>query len=108
MVYEGTCWLFLKEPRKAIAMLDQAISATDADNQNVALAARVDLASAHVLSGELEEGCRILGDTYANLVSMGNSRGVERAQRALDRLGPWKAERSVRELRGRIEILEAS
>ncbi|WP_216893258.1 helix-turn-helix domain-containing protein [Nocardia alni] len=108
LVYEGTCWLFLKEPSKAISALNQAIRATDADNENVALAARVDLASAHVLGGELEEGCRILGDAYENLVTMGNSRGTERAQLAFDRLKPWHTEKPVRELRGRIEALQPS
>ncbi|WP_433599520.1 helix-turn-helix domain-containing protein [Nocardia sp. CA-135953] len=108
MVYEGTCWLLLNEPRKAISALNQAISTTTADNRNVALAARVDLASAHVLSGELEEGCRMLGDAYENLVAMGNSRGIERAQRALSRLEPWKTETPVRELRERIETLKVS
>ncbi|MGO4616823.1 helix-turn-helix domain-containing protein [Nocardia sp. 2YAB30] len=108
MVYEGTCWLFLNEPQKAITALNQAISTTAADNRNVALAARVDLASAHVLSGELEEGCRMLGDAYKNLVAMGNSRGIERAQRALGRLEPWRTETPVRELRERIETLKLS
>ncbi|WP_280267930.1 helix-turn-helix domain-containing protein [Nocardia wallacei] len=107
-VYEGTCWLFLNEPRKAIAALTQAISTTGVENQNVALAARVDLASAHVLNGDLDEGCQRLGDAYAKLVAMGNSRGIERAQRALDRLQPWKSEKPVRELRERVETLTAS
>ncbi|WP_169816232.1 helix-turn-helix transcriptional regulator [Nocardia miyunensis] len=108
MVYEGTCWLFLNKPRKAIHALNQAISATAADNRNVALAAHVDLASAHVLSGELEEGCRMLGDAYESLVAMGNSRGIDRAQRALSRFKPWHTETSVRDLRERIETLKVS
>lgn len=105
MVYEGTCWLFLNEPRKAIQALNSAISATAADNRNVALAARVDLASAYVLSGELDEGCNMLGDAYESLVAMGNSRGIERAQRAFGRLVPWSAEAPVKELRDRAESL---
>lgn len=106
LVYEGTCWLFLEESRKAVAALDQAISATDSENRNVALAARVDLASAHISGGDLGEGCRILGDAYANLVAMGNARGIERAQRALNRLAPWETEKPVKELEQRTEALE--
>ncbi|WP_369028371.1 hypothetical protein, partial [Nocardia farcinica] len=60
LVYEGTCWLFLNKPRKAIAALDAALSATGEGNRNVGLAAQVDLASAYNQVGELEEGCRIL------------------------------------------------
>ncbi|MEV2218479.1 helix-turn-helix transcriptional regulator [Nocardia vinacea] len=103
LVYEGTCWLFLNEPHRAIAVLNEQLEVTGQGNQNVALAARVDLASAHVLAGELEEGCRILGDTYASLAAMGNRRGIDRARRALERLGHRKNEQPVRELEERIE-----
>ncbi|MBB5917753.1 transcriptional regulator with XRE-family HTH domain [Nocardia transvalensis] len=107
-VYEGTCWLFLNEPKKSITALTRAISTTTADNRNVVLAAQVDLASAHALDGELEEGCRMLGDAYETLVAAGNSRGVERAQCALGRLEPWKSETPIRELRERIKALPVS
>jgi hypothetical protein len=96
-----------RECREAITALNQAIDATAADNRNVVLAAQVDLASAHVLIGELEEGCRMLGDAHENLVAMGNSRGLERAQCALGLLESWKSERVVRELRERIEVFTA-
>ena len=104
-IYQGTCWLFLHEPKKAVMALDQAIGATDASNHNVALAAQVDLASAHALSGELDEGCRLLGDTYTRLIATRNSRGTERAKRAFKRLEQWKNETPVRELQERIEAL---
>jgi hypothetical protein len=48
--------------------------------------------------GELEEGCRVLGDTFVDLANMGNSRGVQRARRARERLEPWKQQQPVREL----------
>ncbi|MFJ9369841.1 hypothetical protein ACIRRA_36250 [Nocardia sp. NPDC101769] len=106
-VYEGTCWLFLNEPRKAIAALEAALRATGQEDRNVALAARVDLASAYVLDGELGEGCRLIGETYESLMAMGNQRGIERAQRAIERLTPWRAERQVRELERRVAAMTA-
>ncbi|WP_433567307.1 helix-turn-helix domain-containing protein [Nocardia sp. CA-151230] len=106
-VYEGTCWLFLDKPRKAIAALQAALRATREGDRNVALAAQVDLASAYVLDGELEEGCLLIGETYESLTAMGNQRGIERAQRAVERLAPWTAERPVRELEQRIAALTA-
>ncbi|ATL67088.1 helix-turn-helix domain-containing protein [Nocardia terpenica] len=104
-VYEGTCWLFLGEPQKAVVALNEALGAIDEGNQNVTLAARVDLGSAYVSAGELEEGCRILGDTYGSLAAMGNRRGIERARQAIGRLDRWKTELPVRELGERIESL---
>ncbi|MEC3919299.1 helix-turn-helix transcriptional regulator [Nocardia sp. CDC160] len=104
-VYEGTCWVFLNEPRKAITALEEALKATGEPDRNVALAAQVDLASAHVLNGELEEGCRIIGETFERLAGMGNQRGIERARRAMERLAPWKTERPVRELEERVDSL---
>ena len=104
LVYEGTCWLFLGEGKKAVGVLDQAarLLETDQGNVNVLLAARVDLASAYAENGELEEGCKLLGETYARMIDMGNHRGIERARRARERLVPWEHEREVRELDERI------
>ncbi|MFE6860731.1 helix-turn-helix transcriptional regulator [Nocardia sp. NPDC057668] len=101
-VYEGTCRLFLDEPRKAIAALEPTVRDTDPGNLNVRLAAQVDLASAYALNRELEEGCRLLGETYGSLAAMGNRRGLERARRAVERLEPWRTERPVRELAQRV------
>ncbi|MFE3100529.1 helix-turn-helix domain-containing protein [Nocardia tengchongensis] len=106
-VYEGTCRLFLNEPRKAIAALEAAVRATAAEDRNVALAARVDLASAYVLDGELNQGCQLIGETYEILSAMGNQRGIERAQQAVERLTPLRMERPVRELQQRIAALTA-
>ncbi|MFI5714533.1 helix-turn-helix domain-containing protein [Nocardia sp. NPDC051750] len=106
LVYEGTCWLFLNKPRKAISVLDKACNATGDGNRNVGLAAQVDMASAYNQIGELEEGCRILGETHSSLVAMGNHRGIERAQRAIERTAPWRNEQPVRELRERIRSAE--
>jgi transcriptional regulator with XRE-family HTH domain len=105
-VYEGTCWLFLNKPRKAISVLGEALNATGDGNRNVGLAAQVDLASAYNQIGELEEGCRVLGETHTSLVAMGNHRGIERAQRAIERTAPWRNERPVRELRELIRTTE--
>ncbi|WP_084533368.1 helix-turn-helix domain-containing protein [Nocardia fusca] len=106
LVYEGTCWLFLNKPRKAIVALDAALSTTGDGNRNVGLAAQVDLASAYNQIGELEEGCRILGETHSSLFAMGNQRGIERAHRAIERTTPWRNEQPVRALRERIRSTE--
>lgn len=42
-VYEGTCWLLLDKPRKAISTLNEALDVTGDGNRNIALAAQVDL-----------------------------------------------------------------
>jgi len=104
LVYEGTCWLFLGDGERAIGVLDEAVRHSEADrgNVNVLLAARVDLASAFAQSGDLEGGCKLLGETYVRLLSMGNRRGIERAKRARERLAPWERERAVHELDERI------
>ncbi|AYF74140.1 hypothetical protein D7D52_09990 [Nocardia yunnanensis] len=97
--------MFLNEPRKAIAALEVALQATGQGDLNVALAAKVDLASAYALDGDLVEGCRLIGETYETLTVLGNQRGIERAGRAVDRLGHWRTERPVRELQQRIAAL---
>ncbi|WP_041560338.1 hypothetical protein [Nocardia farcinica] len=101
-VYVGTCQLLLGQLKRAIAALTEALDASARDSPNVDLAARVDLASAYALSGELEEGCRILADTYDELAAIGNHRGIERAQRAIERLAPWQDERPVLAMRARV------
>ncbi|MFD4351428.1 helix-turn-helix domain-containing protein [Nocardia sp. NPDC058518] len=104
-VYIGTCQLLLGQPKRAIAALAEALNTPQGDSPNVDLAARVDLASAYALSGELEEGCRILGDTYIALATMGNHRGLERAQRAIERMAPWHDERPVLAMRERVDSI---
>ncbi|WP_431957975.1 hypothetical protein [Nocardia lijiangensis] len=104
-VYVGTCQLLLGQPKRAIAALNEALNTPEVDSPNVALAARVDLASAYSLSGELEEGCRVLGETYDALATMGNHRGIERAQRAIERMAPWRDERPVLALRERVDSI---
>ncbi|MGW4369285.1 hypothetical protein ACWEKT_26935 [Nocardia takedensis] len=107
-VYVGTCQLLLGNAKRAIQALTDALNAARGDNPNVDLAARVDLASAYALSGELEEGCRILGDTYDVLIAMGNHRGIERAQRAIERMAPWQNEQPVLEMRERVASINGS
>ncbi|HVQ15281.1 MAG TPA: hypothetical protein VMS40_16880, partial [Vicinamibacterales bacterium] len=75
---------------------------TDLANVNVLLAAEVDLASAHAANGDLDEGCRLLGETYASLVRIDNRRGIERAHGARQRLGRWQETRQIRELDERL------
>ncbi|MFD3458519.1 helix-turn-helix transcriptional regulator [Nocardia fluminea] len=106
-VYIGTCQLLLGQPKRAIAALSEALNTPEGDSPNVDLAARVDLASAYALSGELEEGCRILGDTYNALATMGNHRGLERAQRAIERMGPWHDEAPVLAMRERVNSINS-
>ena len=104
-VYIGTCQLLLGQPKRAIAALSEALNTPKGDSPNVDLAARVDLASAYALSGELEEGCRILGDTYNALATMGNNRGLERAQRAVERMSPWHDQAPVLAMRERVNSI---
>ncbi|WP_331761271.1 helix-turn-helix domain-containing protein (plasmid) [Nocardia sp. NBC_01377] len=106
-VYVGTSQLLLNEPKRAIAALSSALNTKMGDSPNVELAARVDLASAYTLSGELEEGCRILGDAYGALAAMGNHRGIERANRAIERMSPWRNERPVLAMREKIGSLSS-
>jgi transcriptional regulator with XRE-family HTH domain len=103
-VYEGTCWLFLNDIPKATELLERAVRELNADhnNVNVLLAARVDLASAYAEGGDLDEGCRTLGDAYTQLARIGNSRGIERARGARRRLERWNTERPVRDLDERL------
>ncbi len=101
-VYVGTCQLLLGQPKRAVTALAAALESPEMDSTNVALAARVDLASAYSLAGELDEGCRVLGDTYEDLATMGNRRGLERAQRALERMAPWQNEKPVLALMERV------
>jgi hypothetical protein len=109
-VYEGTCRLFLGEPKKAAYLLEQAVVrfASDSGNINVGLAAQVDLATAYALTDDLDKSCAILGDAYGELVAIGNRRGVDRAVRARERLNPWNSERLVRELDERMAACRAA
>jgi hypothetical protein len=103
-VYEGTCWLFLGDAKLAVQALSEATTAmrNDLTNINVLLAAEVDLASAHTANGDLDEGCRLLGDTYTSLTRIDNRRGIERAHGARRRLRPWQGTRQIRELDNRM------
>ena len=103
-VYEGTCLLLLGQTDQAAQVLTVVTRELDDDpgNLNVALAAKVDIASAHVHSGELEEGCNLLGSTHAELVKLGNRRGISRAIRARERLTRWQHDPVVRELDSRM------
>ena len=106
-VYEGTCRLLLGEPREAVDILTKVLDEMKSDhaNTNVILAARVDLASAYAESGEIDQSCVILGDTYEQLARIGNHRGIDRARSASERLRPWKSLQSVRELGRRVPNL---
>ncbi|MEV4708330.1 XRE family transcriptional regulator [Actinoplanes sp. NPDC049316] len=103
-VYEGTCYLLLDEPTVAIEQLESVAAALGEDegNLNVALAARVDLAAAYGLTGQLDAACTTLGDAYEQLRRIGNLRGIARAQRARESLSPWNKEPAVREMDQRI------
>jgi transcriptional regulator with XRE-family HTH domain len=105
LVYQGTCWLSLDKPAKARPLLTEAIRVTVDNNRNVALAAEVDLAGAHVAMGDLDEGCRLLGDALATMTAIGNARGIERARRARARMRAIQHERPVRQLDDRIMSL---
>jgi hypothetical protein len=108
-VYEGTCRLFLGEPKKAVATLEQALrdSMSDQGNTNVTLAAQIDLASAYAEAGELDRSCTKLGNAYRELVSIGNRRGIDRAERARERLSRWNTEDAVRHLDERMASCHA-
>ncbi|GGN93661.1 hypothetical protein GCM10010112_82150 [Actinoplanes lobatus] len=99
-VYEGTCHLLLDEPETAITYLERAAAALadDQNNINVALAARVDLASAYGLTDQLDAACTTLGSAYEQLQRIGNLRGISRAQRAREGLHRWNNEPLIREL----------
>jgi hypothetical protein len=103
-VYEGTCHLLLDEPAVAVDVLERAARplGEDEGNLNVALAARVDLAAAYGLAGELDAACTTLGDAYEQLRRIGNLRGISRARRVRENLSPWANEPAVRELDQRI------
>jgi hypothetical protein len=103
-VYEGTCLLLVGQPAKAVAALEPVVtnSEHDRDNTNVVLAAKVDLAGAYAAVGELEESCRLLGDTFEQLTTIGNLRGIGRAHRARERLAQWNGESPVRDLDARM------
>ncbi len=109
-VYEGTCRLFLGEPKRAAQLLEQAVEqfSSDSSNVNVGLAAQVDLASAYAQTEDLDKSCAILGDAYGKLVAIGNQRGVDRAERARERLNPWNSERVVRDLDERMVACRAA
>ncbi|MCM4082231.1 XRE family transcriptional regulator [Paractinoplanes hotanensis] len=109
-VYEGTCRLFLGEPKKAAHLLEAAVAqfASDSSNVSVGLAAQVDLASAYAQTDDLDKSCALLGDAYGELVAIGNRRGVDRAERARERLSPWNSERLVRELDERMAACRAA
>ena len=103
-VYTGTCHLLLGQTPKAIDVLEEAVKTLEHDhaNINVALAASVDLASAHAEAGDLERSCTLLAGTYERLKAGGNHRGIARAHRARQRLQRWRAEPAVLELEQRM------
>ena len=109
-VYEGTCRLFLNQPKESVTVLEGAVEtfAADGSNANVSLAAQVDLASAYAEAGDLDKSCAMLGDTYGQLLKTGNRRGIDRAHQARERLGRWNCEQAVRELDERMTNCRAA
>ncbi|WP_434740728.1 XRE family transcriptional regulator [Micromonospora sp. SH-82] len=109
-VYEGTCHILLDAPTTAIRVLEGTLVelANDRSNVNVALAARVDLSRAYALAGRLEESCAVLGDSYPQLMSAGNLRGISRALRVRQDLSRWESERPVRELDAKMKAVSPS
>ena len=55
-VYEGTCWLFLAEPKMAVRVLEEALHVLVSRHPSLALAAKVDLGSAYAEEGRTGRG----------------------------------------------------
>jgi transcriptional regulator with XRE-family HTH domain len=101
-IYEGTCRLLLGEARRAASTLEEAYARIGGAKTGVSMITRIDLGSAYVQAGEVDEGARLIGEGFEGARQMGRQGIMRRARRARQRLEQWKDEPAVRALDERL------
>ncbi|MGH2706802.1 MAG: hypothetical protein ACRDJF_01010 [Actinomycetota bacterium] len=92
-----------KLPRMALPLLEEVLKGLGAvPNKRHALPL-CDLAFANLLSGEIEEACRLAGEAFAIAVQLSDKESVQRIEGIRDQLEPWKTTRVVTELDERLQ-----
>jgi tetratricopeptide (TPR) repeat protein len=95
----GQCLLDLRRPAEALAIIGPSVTALDSamSVRNLAMTI-IDLGSAHIQHGEIEEGARALGRASELAVRNRSVRLATHLGSARQHLEPWKDTPAVREL----------
>ncbi len=91
-----------KLPRMALPLLEEALKDLGAVPTKRHAYTLSNLAYVNLLSGEIEEACRLAGEALAIAVLLNDKESMQRIKEIRDRLAPWKATRAVAELDERL------
>jgi Tfp pilus assembly protein PilF len=94
--YKGACYLRLGQPAQALAALERsmALMTTPSPRQTPRILAN--MATAHVLQGEIEEACRLASEVLAMTHQTHNDMMVLRLRRFQKTLDRWQDTAAVR------------
>jgi transcriptional regulator with XRE-family HTH domain len=103
--FRGTCHLLLGQPQEAMAALADVLTLrSPADIKGRSLA-RLDLAQAHTLAGDLEAACAIIAEALTIPDEYRVDPIRRRAREVRAALDPWRDERPVKELDEQVRSL---
>ncbi len=98
--FRGACATRLELPEMALPALHRASEALGPAPTKTRPGILSGLAENYLLTGEIEEACRLAGEAFAIAAQMDYERGLQLVRKVRMRLGPWRDTRAVRELDG--------
>jgi DNA-binding XRE family transcriptional regulator len=99
---QSDCLLRLGRPQEAAAKASEGLQAFDDSFVGSLAFCTLRLGTAYLLSGEVEEGARVIGDGVLLTTQNRSVRLTREVRAARGRLGPWKDTQAVRELDERL------
>ncbi len=96
--YQGACAARLNLPNIALPKLQEGLEELGPQATKRRARTLSDLAEAHVLSGEIEEACRLAGEAFTIGIQRGSRSVLGRVEEVRARLDPWKDAPAVKEL----------
>ncbi|HYT25956.1 MAG TPA: regulator, partial [Actinomycetota bacterium] len=95
---KGACYVRLHRPRDARAALGEALTTLSPDFVRDRSLHLTHLASAYAQQGEIEEACRLAGDSLTNAMRTGSARELQRIHEFRRELEPWNETSAVKGL----------
>lgn len=95
---KGACYVRLHRPKDAQAALGEALTTLSTEFVRDRSLHLTHLASAYAQQGEIEEACRLAGDSWANAMHTGSARELRRIHEFRRELDRWNDSVAVKEL----------
>jgi len=95
---KGACYVRLHQPHDARAALGEALTTLSTEFVRDRSLHLTHLASAYAQQGEIEEACRLAGDSLTNAMYTGSARELRRIHEFRRDLDPWNGTAAVKEL----------